>query len=123
MKPIRIDNFEVRKYTTTKVKEVFYEIVKWEPCKYYGKLDEYLNNGYSESFGGSWFQKDNHNISRTFFDMPETCYTIADIIKDNEGWYLKTVLDRFCNLTKEEQLKFIELYCLADQKLNKHLKI
>lgn len=122
MKPIRIDNFEVRKYNTTKTKQKFYEIIKWEPCRYYGKLDEYLNNGYKESFGGSMIQKDNHSISKSFFDIPETCYTISTIEQNNEGWYLKTVLDRFCTLTDVEQMKFIGLYILADQKLNKHLK-
>jgi len=121
MKSIRIGYHEVRQYKGSK--EKMYEIIQWERCSYFEKLQEYLDNGYTESFLGEFIQKDGHRISRGFFDTKEICFVIAWIKKDKEGWYLETVLDRLITLSKDDQLKVLEIYGLADAKLNKHLKL
>ena len=121
MKPIRINNIEVRLYNITKTNRKFYDIVKWETNKYYGKLQEYLDNGYVESFLGYAVGKGGHNLSRSFFDTAETCYTVATIEKDNENcWYLKSCGDRICTLTDDDLKDFMEVYKKVDSKLNKH---
>ena len=76
---IRINNIECRKYTATKTDEVHYEIVKWENNTQFGKEKEYRDNGYVDSFGGDFLQKNGHSIQNTFFERQETCYTVASL--------------------------------------------
>lgn len=53
MKAIRRGNIECRKYAGGK----FYEIIHWYPNNYYGKLDQYLQDGYELSFLGGICKK------------------------------------------------------------------
>lgn len=118
---IRINNIEFKKYTSTKKDKPLYEIVKWEYNFYYGKEEEYRNNGYVDSFGGDFLQKEGKSIQKSFFSSLESCYVIAFIEKGKESWELKSVGERMLDLTPEEWVEFHQVYTLGQAKLNKKL--
>ena len=99
---IRIDNIEFKKYTSTKIKESLYEIVKWQTNYYFGREEEYKNDGYVESFGGNYLQKNGHSIDKSFFNNKETCFVLAFIEKGSESWKLRSVGETLLDLTPEE---------------------
>lgn len=110
---------------TDKPKFSHFEIVKWEPNHYYGKYDEYINNGYVESFGGGYLQKPGHSIDINFFKSPENCYTLAywvDMDHDELSPDLKFVGNRPVKLSKEEQQVFMQLAELGQAHIEKELE-
>ena len=122
---IRINNIEGRKYTT-KLKETFYEIVAWSPNVYFGKEQEYLDNGYEESFGAEFLTKNGHSISKSFFKSPEQCYVIAhlELNKREPDVNLKSIGSRLLDLTNDELDDFLLLYRTMNKKImKKHFKI
>ena len=122
---IRINNIECRKYTATKTDEVHYEIVKWENNTQFGKEKEYRDNGYVDSFGGDFLQKNGHSIQKTFFERQETCYTVASLNLNMKEpcVYLESVGSRLLYLKKDDIKDFFVVYRLADQKISKkHFK-
>ena len=118
---IRINNIECRKYTATKTDEVHYEIVKWENNTQFGKEKEYRDNGYVDSFGGDFLQKNGHSIQKTFFERQETCYTVASLNLNmtEPCGDLESVGSRLLYLKKDDIKDFFEVYRLADQKISK----
>lgn len=114
---IRINNIEFRKYTTTKIKKKFYEIIKWQDNPYYGKEQEYLNRGYIESFGGDYLTDGIKSISKSTFNIEESAYVIAFVERDSESWYLKTVGNRMLELNNDELNDFIQVYRNGNKKL------
>jgi hypothetical protein len=114
---VKINNIEFRKYEATKTDEKFYEIIKWQNNDYYGKEEEYRVNGYLDD--DNYLRKDFTNISKSLFKLPETCYMIASVHKNSEGWYLKSVGERLLELTPEEWNDFHQVYTLGQSKLNK----
>jgi len=116
---IRIKNIEFRKYKSSKKKYPLYEIVKWSPNSFYNKEQEYRDNGYVDSFGDSFLQKDNASISKTYFINPESCYVIAFIEKNNDMWCFRSVGERLLDLTPEEWNDLNQVYKLGQYKLNK----
>jgi hypothetical protein len=113
---IRINNLEFRKYSSTNKKSL-YEIIKWENNPYFGKEQEYRENGYVDSFLGDFLKKDGHSIQKTFFTYPESCYVIAFIEKGSESWELRSVGERLLDLTDEEWDDFHQIYKLGQKKL------
>lgn len=91
----------------------FFEILKWEPNQYYGKLQEYLNDGWQISFGGDFLQKSQTSISLSFFTgSPETCFMLAswnNMDHDEKSPDLEFVGSRPMNLTEEEKMIFMKL--------------
>jgi hypothetical protein len=91
----------------------FFEILKWEPNQYYGKLQEYLDNGWEVSFGGDFLQKNHTSISLSFFThSPESCYMLAswtNMDHDEKSPDLKFVGSRPMDLSTEEHLVFMKL--------------
>jgi|688.fasta_scaffold78496_8 hypothetical protein len=91
----------------------FFEILKWEPNGYYGKLQDYLNDGWVISFGGDFLQKDRTSISLSFFtESPESCFMLAsweNMDHDEKSPDLKFVGCRPMNLTEDEQMIFMKL--------------
>jgi hypothetical protein len=93
----------------------FFEILKWEPNRYYGKLQEYLDDGWEISFGGEFLQKigGGHSISLSFFTgNPESCYMLASWTNrdhDEKSPDLKFVGSRPMDLNEEEQMIFMKL--------------
>lgn len=123
---IRINNIECRKYTSTKVDEVFYEIIKWSDNPHFGKEQEYRDSGYVDSFGGDFLQSPTggHSIQKTFFVRPESCIMIASlhINKREPDINLKSVGSRLLELTERERADFFEVYEIANTKIyKKHL--
>ena len=91
----------------------FFEIVKWEPNQYYGKLQEYLDDGWEISFGGSFLQRSNTSISLSFFTgSPESCFMLAsweNMDHDEKSPDLKFVGSRPMDLNEEEQAIFMQI--------------
>ncbi len=103
-KSIRIGEIEAR-WTQTSP-----EIVFWYPNRYYGKLDEYLSNGYEKR--GGVIYKDNYGIGLSCFENPETCYTIAflELVEKEDTCDLHSVGARILDLEREELSDFWEVY-------------
>lgn len=119
MESNRINNIGWRRHPYGKSKDL-YEIIKWYPNKYYGKLAEYLESGWEISFSGEFVRKGNCSIDKNFFyGNPESCYVLAWIKKDKEGYYLESVGSRPIELTDHELQDFITVWKQADKKLNK----
>ena len=118
---IRINDLEFRECTSTKKDEPLYEIIKWYPNNYFGKEEKLRKEGYIDNFEGWGITKDNHTISKAFFNSPESCYVIAFIEKGKESWELRSVGERMLELTPEEQQDFFTVYTLGQAKLNKNV--
>lgn len=103
----------------------FFEIVKFEKNPYFGKYQEYIDNGYEESFGGDFLQKDGHSIQKTFFDREESCYTLASW--DNINHDELTPDLRFCgsrpfDLNTIDLDIFIQLSSIGQREIEKQLR-
>ncbi len=94
-----------------------YEIIKWQPNCYYGKKQEYLDNGYVEN--GGFLCYNNLSIQATFFDKPETCYTIATLQYDADEYCceMRTVGPRLLELSKPERNDFFAVYEYAEDRI------
>ena len=94
------------------------EFVRWSPNSYYGKLDEYLQNGWVDE-GDRLVQTEPYmgSISKSLFDLKETCYVVAWLEYDekDEVCDLKTVGDRMLRL--ENIHDFMDVYKIADKKM------
>jgi hypothetical protein len=103
----------------------FFEIVKWEPNQYYGKLQEYLDNGWTISFGGDFLQRNNTSISLSFFTgSPESCFMLAsweNMDHDEKSPDLKFVGSRPMDLNEEEQSIFMQIAKAGQQHIEKVL--
>ena len=91
----------------------FFEILKYEKNDYYGREQEYLDNGYIESFGGDYLVSlTGSSIQRTFFKKEESAFMIAHWDKMDHDEKIPDLV--FCgrrplDLTPEEQITFMEL--------------
>jgi hypothetical protein len=132
----RMDNIQVRNFWMDKgtpkpftsyegPKFSHFEIVKWEPNPYYGKYDDYIKDGYEESFGGDFLQKPGHSIQKTFFDKPESCYVIAywvDMDHDEMSPDLKFVGSRPFELDPQEKVYFMQLAEITQKEIENQLR-
>lgn len=103
----------------------FFEIVKFEKNPYFGKYQEYIDNGYEESFGGDFLQKDGHSIQKTFFDREESCYTLASW--DNINHDELTPDLRFCgsrpfDLNATDLDVFVLMASIGQREIEKQLR-
>ncbi len=91
----------------------FFEIAKYQPNHYFGKLQEYLDDVWSISDGGTFLKKEQINIQLSFFtSIPETCYMLAswkNIDHDERVPDLQFVGSRPLELDAEEQILFMKL--------------
>ena len=110
---IQINDIQFR--TTT---ETNGEFLCWSPNSYYGKLEEYLKNGWVDK-GDRVVQTEPYgsSMSKTLFELKETCYVVAWLKYDNKNHVcdLKTVGDRLLRL--ENVSDFMEVYKIADRKM------
>ncbi len=99
----------------------YFEICKYEPNPYYGKLQEYISNGWELSFGGDFLEKERTSISMSFFeDMPETKYMLAsweNLDHDECTPDLRLVGNRVFELTPAEQMTFLQLASIGQTHL------
>ncbi len=102
----------------------FFEIVKFEKNPYFGKYQEYLEDGYEESFGGDFLQKDGRSIQKTFFDREESCYTLAswdNINHDELTPDLKFCGSRPFDLDAHELEVFMQLALMGQKEIERQL--
>jgi len=94
------------------------DIVKYYPCRYYGKLEEYLNDGW-EDCGNGVIRKDNCTIGKSCFSNEEVCNSIAQIEWNpkEDCTELSTIGERLLDLSKEDRDTFFEVYEIAAKKL------
>jgi hypothetical protein len=94
-----------------------YEIVKWQPNCYYGKQQEYIDNGWILS--GGMYRLNNTGISEGCFVNPESCYTIATLnYQEGEGCCeMTTVGARLLELSKSERADFFAVYEYAEDRI------
>ena len=94
-------------------------MVQYYPCQYYGKLEEYLADGWEYVDEGTRLRKDNCTISKSFFDKEELLMGIADLEYDSseDCTNLETVGERVLNLSNKNREDFFEVYELAARKL------
>lgn len=106
---VRINNIELRK--TGYKNEYRYEFIKWQTNEHFGKLEDYMKDGYVMSPSGESIRNGCRIIDLSMFKLPETCYVIAWLKKHKEGgWDMETVGDRLIDLDKQERDEFFELY-------------
>jgi hypothetical protein len=103
----------------------FFEIIKFEKNIYYGREQEYIDNGYIESFGGDFLQNGHHSIQRSFFVKPESAYMLAHWDRMDHDEYIPDLV--FCgsrplDLTPEEQSIFMQLAKEGQEHIEKILK-
>jgi len=82
-----------------------YELIKFEENNIYNKEQEYINDGYEISFGGDYLFKNNKQISRSLFELKETCFVIG-YFKPNynepDDVQINIYGDRFSDLSPKE---------------------
>lgn len=97
-------------------------IVKYHPNRYYGELENYLNNGWKD-YGDHIKSTDkpfnNISIGKECFENKETNYVIAFLKYEKEGGVtqLTSVGDRLLYIEEEDKKDFWEVYKIADRKL------
>lgn len=119
---IRINDIECR---AIKSKHYDYEMVKWYENPYYGKEQEYIDNGYEKvEYPGGWGLRSDHTtVNESCFKNPESCYVVAFLIinKGEPDVDMQTVGSRLLELSSEERQTFFEVYKLANDKILKDL--
>ena len=101
-----------------------FEIVKFEKNPYFGKYQEYLEDGYEESFNGDFLQKDRRSIQKTFFEREESCYTLAswdNINHDELTPDLKFCGSRPFDLDARELKVFMQLALIGQKEIERQL--
>lgn len=122
---VRINNIgaEQTVYLSKKPEGAEYEvsIVKYHPNRYYGELENYINNGWVDC--GDFVRDKDHkgsvSISKKCFEGKETNYVLAFLKYNNkEGvTQLTSVGDRLLYIEEEDKKDFWEVYKIADRKL------
>jgi hypothetical protein len=97
-------------------------IVKFFPNDKYGKLQEYIDDGWNDI--GDRIIKDMCSIHKNCFEGKENNIVIADLTYSTkeEDTFLETVGERVLDLSLEDRETFFEVYALAAKKLAKQHK-
>lgn len=122
---IRINSIgaEQTAYLGKKPEDALYDIsiVKYHPNRYYGELENYLNNGWEDC--GDFVRDKDHkgsvSIDKKCFEGKETSYVIA-FLKYNKkegATELTSVGDRLLYIDAEDKKDFWQVYKIADAKL------
>ena len=111
---IRINDIQFRNTTDTRG-----EFIRWSPNPDYGKLDEYLKDGWIDE-GDTIVHTEpclRCTRSKSLFELEETCYVVAWLEYDEkeEVCDLETVGDRMLRL--ENIQDFMDVYKIADKKM------
>ena len=123
---IRINSIgaEQTAYLGKKPEDALYNIsiVKYHPNRYYGELENYLNNGWKDC--GDHIKStdkpfNNISIGKECFKNKETNYVIAFLKyeKDGGSTQLTSVGDRLLYIEEEDKKDFWEVYKIADRKI------
>jgi len=97
-------------------------IVKFFPNEKYGRLQEYINDGWMRD--GDYIRKDMCSIHKNCFEGQENNIVIADLVYSTkeEITDLETVGERVLDLSPEDRETFFEVYALAAKRLTKQCK-
>ncbi len=97
-------------------------IVKFFPNPKYGKLQEYIDDGWNDI--GDRIIKDMCSIHKNCFEGKENNIVIADLTYSTkeEITFLETVGERVLDLPLEDRETFFEVYALAAKRLTKKCK-
>jgi len=97
-------------------------IVKYYPNPKYGKLQEYIDDGWEND--GDYVRKDMCSIHKNCFEGQENNIVIAYLTYSTkeEDTFLETVGERVLDLSLEDRETFFEVYALAAKRLAKQHK-
>jgi hypothetical protein len=97
-------------------------IVKFFPNEKYGRLQEYINDGWV--CDGDYIRKDMCSIHKNCFEGKENNIVIADLTYSTkeEDTFLETVGERVLDLSLEDRETFFEVYAIAAKRLTKKCK-
>lgn len=96
-------------------------IVKYHPNRYYGELENYINNGWEDC--GDFVRDKDHkgsvSIDKKCFEGKERNYVLAFLKYNNKEGVteLTSVGDRLLYIEEEDKKDFWEVYKIADRKL------
>lgn len=92
-------------------------IVKYNVNEKYGKLEEYLKDGWEDQ--GRCICKPQMSIDKNCFLDKEYLYTVAYLNYEEDNYFtrLESVGERLLELSKEERNDFWEVYEIANRKL------
>jgi Golgi nucleoside diphosphatase len=122
---IRINSIgaEQTAYLGKKPEDALYNIsiVKYHPNRYYGELENYINNGWEDcgDFVKDKDYKGTISIDKKCFEGKETSYVVAFLKYDKKEGVteLTSVGDRLLYIEAEDKKDFWEVYKIADRKL------
>jgi hypothetical protein len=104
----------------------YYAIFKYQPNEYYGKLKEYLDDGWNIEGGGTTVRRDNISIALSFFiGSPENRYTLASWVNMNHDELipeLEFVGSRPFELVEDEVNTFWTLAKMGQEHIEKILR-
>lgn len=92
-------------------------IVKYGLNHYYGKLQDYLDDGWEDL--ETKISKGNSSIDKNCFKREETSYVVASLVYcvDEECTELKTVGERLLDLSEDDRKDFFTVYDIAAKML------
>lgn len=118
---IRINNIGTKplRYIGEEPHEYELDIVHYYPNSYYGKLNDYIANGWEYSHSNTCLTKDTRTIGVSMFDREELCSSIASIdwSPKEECTELTSVGERILGLSEEDRKDFFEVYKIASDKM------
>jgi hypothetical protein len=109
---IRINNLQFRSTSQSSG-----EFIKWSVNPLYNNLLSHLDNGWEDL--GDRITKAHCSISKSLFNLPETCIVIAflEVCKGENCCDLTSVGSRLLDLSLQERNEFFEIYSMAETKL------
>jgi hypothetical protein len=116
---IRINQVEFRNNCNTNPSIDKGEFLIWSPNDRYGKIEDYLQIGYTKE-GLNLRSPSGSYISLSLFESKELCIVIAWLKYDKkEGCCtLESVGPRLLEMNNEEKKDFFEVYEIAEKKMN-----
>jgi hypothetical protein len=95
--------------------------IKYSPNPYFGKLQQYLDNGWTDQGDHIQYKEKYGTIAKSLFLRPETHYVIGDLkyLDKEDCFQLTSVGDRILNVMvdKKNRDDFYEVYLLAEKKM------
>jgi hypothetical protein len=94
-----------------------FHIVKYMPNDLYGKLEEYLKDGWEDD--GDFVVKPQMSVDKNCFSNKENQYVVAFLKYEQNNYCtrIESVRDRLLDLSKQERDDFWEVYEIADRKI------
>ena len=116
-KPVRIGNIEYH-YESDDMFKFEHVIIQWFKNSYYGKFDEYVNNGYIERNG--FLIKDNIYLDKNLFNRPEMNIMIGYLkFNDSKDEYdIVSLGRRLFNLSDSDMKDLKRVLNILDEEID-----